>query len=414
MTIRGRLFRTADRVADLLGILQGPFDPDAFLSAACRRSGIARFGHAGMAEGLRVYLRALDEEATLSALGRGAAHWDVLRLLGNVLRMDQEEARDPSIAAEPIAQPVFVLGLPRSGTTFLHNLIATDPAVLAPRCWQTLHPWPIDPPGAPDRRPLIADRQLRAFARIAPEFPGLHPLRGSSTQECTDITAHCFRSLRFDTLHEIRSYRAWLDATGHAEAYRFHRRFLRHLQAQSPRVPNDMGRSGRWVLKSPDHVFALAAIREVYPDAHLVFVHRDPLKVMASVARLTEVLRAPFTRRLDPAAIGAQVTRHWLGATAAIMAHADDPAHVTHIQYRALIADPIGTARLIYDRAGLDFTNSVAAAMQDQLDAAPNGGYSHAAYRWADHGLDPRRLAEQFHPYLAHFAIEAETTYFAA
>ena len=411
MTIRGRLFRTADRVADLLGILQGPFDPEAFLAAACRRAGIARFGHPDMAEPLRVYLRALDEEASLSALGRGAAHWDVLRLLGNVLRMDQEEAANPMIATQPIARPVFVLGLPRSGTSFLHNLIATDPAILAPRCWQTMHPWPIDPPGAPDRRPAIADRQLRAFARIAPEFPGLHPLRGCSTQECTDITAHSFRSLRFDTLHEIPSYRAWLDATGHAEAYRFHRRFLRHLQAQA--APGE-GCLGRWVLKSPDHVFALAAIREEYPDAHLVFVHRDPLKVMASVARLTEVLRAPFTRQLDRVAIGAQVTRHWLGATAAMMAHEDDPARTTHIQYRALIADPVGTARLIYERTGMDFNERVAAGMAAQFRAAPNGGYGHPAYRWADHGLDPACLAEQFRPYLEHFAIEPETAFFGA
>jgi len=410
MTIRGRLFRTADRVADLLGILQGPFDANDFLAATCRRAGMAHFDHPDMVEPLCVYLRALDEEASLSALGRGAAHWDVLRLLGNVARMDQEEAANPLIATQPITRPVFVLGLPRSGTSFLHNLIATDPAVLAPRCWQTMHPWPIDPPGAPDRRPAIADRQLRAFARIAPEFPGLHPLHGSSTQECTDITAHCFRSLRFDTLHEIPSYRAWLDATGHVAAYRFHHRFLRHLQAQSA-IPAGIG---RWVLKSPDHVFALSAIREVYPDAHLVFVHRDPLKVMASVARLTEVLRAPFTRRLDPMAIGVQVTRHWLGATAAMMAHAGDPARTTHIQYRALIADPVGTARLIYERTGMALDTRVAAAMEAQIRAAPNGGYGHPAYRWEDHGLDPARLAEQFRPYLRHFDIEPETRFFGA
>ena len=147
---------------------------------------------------------------------------------------------------------------------------------------------------------------MRAFERLAPEFRGLHPLDATSPQECSEITAHVFRSLRFDTTYRIPTYRHWLDQASHVPAYRFHRRFLQHLQHQAP--------GGRWVVKCPEHLFALDAIRAVYPDARLVFVHRDPVKVLLSVAKLTEVLRRPFTRRLDRREIGRAGKRPLAGA----------------------------------------------------------------------------------------------------
>jgi Sulfotransferase family len=395
--------RTADRIADLFGVLQGPFDAEEFLATACRRAGVAEFPEPDLLAPVRRFLAALDQEAGLSVLGRTAVHWDVLRLLGNVVRLAQEEARNPAIRAAPLTQPVFVTGLPRSGTTFLHNLLAQDKQVLAPRCWQTINPWPV---GTPDRRVATADRQLRSFAMLSPDFAHLHPIRGDSTQECTEITAHCFQSLRFDTLHHIPAYRAWLDQQGHHAAYEFHRRFLQHLQVQSAPEHQE---TGRWVLKCPDHVFALPAIRAVYPDAHLVFVHRDPLRVLASVAKLTEVLRIPFARVVDPLAIGRQVTTHWEEGARCMMTHASDPANETHLHYRALVADPIGTTRTLYARLGMELDSTAEARMQTHLQAHPNGGYARNSYRFADHGLDPADLTERFGPYLRHFGIESET-----
>jgi hypothetical protein len=235
---------------------------------------------------------------------------------------------------------------------------------------------------------------------IAPDFSHMHPIRGDSTQECTEITAHCFQSLRFDTLNEIPSYRAWLDETGHDAAYAFHRRFLQHLQAQLP--------PGRWVLKCPDHVFALASIRAVYPDAHLVFVHRDPLRVLASVAKLTEVLRIPFARVVDRVAIGGQVTRHWLHGVGCMMGNTPDPVRETHVHYRALVADPINTVRELYARIGMELRPEAEARMNVHLQAHPNGGYAKHRYRFEEHGLEPAALAEQFRPYLQHFDVEPE------
>ena len=144
------------------------------------------------------------------------------------------KSRAPEILDQRVERPIFVAGLPRSGTTFLHSLLAQDRANLAPRVWQVIHPYPAyRPGGGPDRRPRQVDRQLRMFGMLAPEFRRLHPIKADSPQECSEITAHLFASLRFDTTYHIPRYRRWLDDTGHLDAYRFHKRFLQHLQHQA-------------------------------------------------------------------------------------------------------------------------------------------------------------------------------------
>jgi len=210
-----------------------------------------------------------------------------------------------------------------------------------------------------------------------------------------------FRSLRFDTTYRIPSYRRWLDTTGHEPAYRFHRRFLQHLEHQAP--------AGRWVVKCPDHLFALDAIRAVYPDARLVFVHRDPVNVLLSVAKLTEVLRRPFTRRVDPREIGRQESARWLEGTRRMLAVGDDaglPHPVHHVHHRALVADPVGTVAALYRHFGLPLAPGVATAINRYASQRPNGGYGPRDYRFEDHGLDAGAEREKFRGYSQRFGID--------
>ena len=399
----------ADRVAGGSGFLRRPLSAATLIAQATRRAGHDDFGAIPFREPLGRLLEACAATAAPSLVGRIATSWDMLRFLGNLLRLAEEESRDPAIAAQPITRPIFITGLPRSGTSFLHRLLLEDPGNHAPRVWQTIAPYPL--PGRADRRIADVDRQLAAFARLAPEFPGLHPLRATSPQECSEITAHVFRSLRFDTTYRIPAYRAWLDADGHLPAYRFERRFLQHLQHQ--RVAGAGQPAGRWVLKCPDHVFALDDLRAAFPDARIVFVHRDPLKVLASVARLTEVLRRPFTRAIDPAAIGRGESARWLLGTERMMVASGAAAFaepICHVHHAALIGDPLGTARRVYRHFGLSLAPPAAAAMGRFLARYPRGGYDHAAYRFADHGLDPARERERFRAYMAYFDVAAETS----
>src|SRR5438445_11345192 len=242
------------------------------------------------------------------------------------------------------------------------------------------------------------------FGVIAPDFRRMHPIDADSPQECSEITAHVFASLRFDTTYRIPRYRHWLDQTGHVEAYRFHKRFLQHLQHQT-------AGGGRWVLKCPDHVFALAAIRSVYPDARLVFVHRGPRAVLFSVRRLTETLRRPFTRSIDKAEIGRQDSDRWLAATELMIAAAQKQRFaepIFHVQYLDLVRDPVGTVATLYGHFGDMLHPDAAARISRLVEAKPNGGYRAHGSRLEEYGLDAALERERYARYMAHFGIQPE------
>jgi len=398
--------RIADSAADIAGILRRPFRAEDLVARAQREAGHTDFGDTGFIEPLRHLLAACSApEADLSLIGRFATQWDVSRFLGNLLRFRAEETSRPEIVDQKIERPIFITGLPRSGTTFLHRLMMTDAGNRAPAVWETIFPWPNA--AGPDRRIALVAKQLKMFEWLAPEFRALHPLDATSPQECSEITAHVFRSLRFDTNYYVPSYRRWLDAdvARHLPAYRFHRRFLSHLQHQD-------GIARRWVLKCPEHVFALRAIRTVYPDARLVFVHRDPVKVLLSVAHLTEVLRRPFTRAQDVGVIGRDESARWLAGAQRMMETGDDaglPEPVCHVHHMDLISDPVATVEGVYRHFGMTLPDPAATAIERYVAERPNGGYGPRRYAFEDHGLNEAVERERFRPYMLRFGIASES-----
>jgi Sulfotransferase family len=389
----------------MLTFLRTPLDADELIERAQRHTGLTDFGDTPFQEGLQIFLRACAQEADLSLFGSFGTRWDIGRFLSNLLRLRDEERRAPAILDRSIEQPIFITGLPRSGTTFLHRLLAADDVNCVPRVWQLVHPYP--EAGARDkrdRRQQKVARQLRMFEMIAPEFRRMHPIGANSPQECSEITAHVFASLRFDTTYSVPSYRRWLDNAGHLDAYLFHKRFLQHLQYQS-------ARAGRWVLKCPDHVFALSEIRSVYPDARVVFVHRDPLRVLLSVARLTEVLRRPFTRHIDCAALGQQECERWSAGAELMIDAADhepfaDP--IFHLHYRDLISDPLDAIERLYRHFGLTLDAAVATRIKRLTASNPNGGYGVNHYRFDTFEINPVVAHERFAHYITRFDIDHE------
>ena len=382
MTIVTSALQLADGVSRLTGLGRRRLDAQALITEALAGQHMAAFGldfgPDQFIGGLRILLSALEAEANLSLVGRLAVRWDVIRCLRNLLRLRQEEERTPDICDTPIRRPLIITGLPRSGTTFLHRLLDCDPRMRSPSCWQTMAPYA--PLRGRDRRVEQTERELRTFARMAPGFRDVHPLTARMPQECTEITAQVFQSLRFDTTFRVPSYLAWQDAHGHALAYRFHKRFLQHLQHQSGDNPDEV----QWVLKCPDHVFALDAVRTVYPDARIVFVHRDPLKVLPSVAKLTEILRQPFTQRQDRTEIGAQVTSRWhQGAEAMMQAASSTVAGeaICHIQYQDLTQDPLGTIARLYSHFGMPMGDGAIRDITAEVNREKRGGYGRNVYR---------------------------------
>jgi hypothetical protein len=372
-------------------------EADVLIDKALRQAGRASFSDLSFVEPLNRLLEACIEEADLSAFGRRAMRFDLARCLANLLQMDRAEEEDSAITLRPITKPIFITGMPRSASSFLHTLLSLDPENIVPRCWQLIYPYP--PHRLPfDFRKSRVALELRLFHCMAPGLEGLHHISADAPQECTDITAQVFQSIRFENTLRVPSYQAWIDRHGHHAAFRFHRRFLQHLDAQTPGC--------RWVLKSPDHVFALDAIQAVYPDALIVFLHRDPLSVVSSCAKLAERLRRPFTNHLDPVEIGRQVSTRLIQSAEQMVDAAGRIPDIMHLHYREVVANPIAAVRALYRRSGLDLGEDAERRMATFL-ARPRLPVTRR-YSLAEFGLDAESLRQRFAGYMQHFGVSRE------
>jgi Sulfotransferase family len=374
---------------------------EPLLESALSASGRADFANRSFVPALKRLLEACEQEANLSLLGTRALKYDVLRCLRNLLRFDELEESFPAVLTAPVHAPVFITGMPRSGTTFLHRLIVQDPSTSALRLYQLVHPDASHSGCINARlRKITVGLQLALFRLIAPEFHALHPLGVDEPEECTDITAQVFHSSRFESSYRVPSYGAWLRTTGFIDAYRFHRRFLQHLQLHCP--------ERRWILKSPDHVFALDELRAVYPDARLIVIHRDPVRVLASVAKLTQVMRNPFTRRVDPMEIGKEVTASWIDGARRISALSADDLSVLHLHYRWIVSHPMEAVEAVYRHCGLALTEETEYRMFRWLDRIRLAREPGKRYDLATFGLDARLLRKVFAHYTEKFRVELE------
>jgi hypothetical protein len=388
------------RTGLIVGSARRGLRAEELLQSALERARRADFGDRSFVRSLERLIEACNEEADLSALGSRAVRIDVLRCLKNLLRFDALEAVSPAVLSREIRAPVFITGMPRSGTTFLHRLILQDPLTAAPRLFQLVYPCSrTGRLGAALTKSWVR-LQVGLFRMITPELNALHPVAVDAPEECTDITAHVFQSLRFESMYRVPSYQSWLQRNGFLDAYRFHRRFLQHLDVQLP------GR--RWILKSPDHLFALDDIKKVYPDARLVFVHRDPVRVLASVAKLTEVLRRPFARSIDRVEIGHQVCTSWIDGAQRMSGPVRSSESVLHLHYRQIISSPLDAVRAVYQHCDLVLTAEAEERMRNWLRTGARGERSRRRYDLAEFGLDSHQLRDRFARYTDTFGVEIE------
>jgi hypothetical protein len=382
-------------------------DADALLEEARRNTGLSDFGGDAFQQGLRIYLRAVDAEAQLHFLGRALTRADVLNLLENRLRLADWRKRHPEIDAVKVERPIFIMGLPRTGTSILHELLSQDPAHRVPLDWEVRHPCP--PPEsashATDPRIERAQREVRLWNEIVPEYDTMHELGATLPVECIMLTQHEFLSEQLAGTCQVPSYAAWLASADQRPAYRFHKRLLQHLQWRCARE--------RWVLKAPSHLTALDALISVYPDARIVWTHRDPLQVMGSVA---SILFATAWVRSD-AVDGDRVLSWFDGATCAALLEAATrlrdsgivpAAQCADVLYRDIVRDPIETIRKIYGRFGLVLSHESEARMRAYLAAKPKDKHGAHAYSFASTGRDRDAERARFAAYQERFGVPSE------
>ena len=361
-----------------------PLDADNLISSAVRGTGLRDFGVPDWEEPFRVLSRALDEEAELSLLGRLMARSDLLIFLQNRLRIEEAYRQHPQIEDEQIHQPVFIVGLPRSGTSILFELLALDAGFAIPETWMLLFSCP--PPGIDadgiDDRIARTHHLVTLWNRVVPEYETMHEMGGRVPSECGMLMANCFISDHFAALHQAPSYDRHLASCSWEPAYRYHRRLLKLLQWQTPRR--------RWLLKAPNHLGHLPLLLATYPDARIVQTHRDPLKCMASAANLLGCLlwmrsRKPFDSTAFEDLIMGEATASRLEN---VMTQRDAglvPAEcIVDAVYQDLMDDPVAAVTRVYAGLGLELSAATVQAMQSYLAAKPRGKHGVHQYQSGD------------------------------
>ncbi len=376
---------------------------EGLIDSARRQTGLDDFGALPFEEPLRRLIHSMDTEARLNPMGRLAAREDLIRLLANNLRMEEERKRNSAIAEEEIRRPVIITGLPRTGTTLLHSLLALDPANRVPLTWETMYPSP-SPDAATyntDRRIRRVENQIRWFRRLVRGFDRIHPVGARLPEECLIILSHSFLSYQFETTYRLPSYLQWLESRDLRDAYEVHRRFLQHLQWRCP--------GERWVLKAPAHMFDFEAMFWAYPDACVVMTHRDPLKVTASNASLTATLRSAFSDDVDTLEVGPECSRRWAEAIDRAVRSRDRgcaPAErFLDIYYSDLISDPAGAVNKVYRSFDMPLPDDMRERVRGFLLRHPKDRFGKHHYRLEEFGLDRDEEARRYAAYRERFGL---------
>ena len=392
------------RVLRRAGITTPDLRREALVAAARRRARLEEFGDLPVDEALERLLNAYEREANLTTLGRITVRELLVSLLENLLYLEHERQASADIERQTIGAPVFIIGLPRTGTTLLHGLIAQDSTTRTPLTWEVMFPagYP-EAPEAIDRMRKRTDARLAWANRLAPAFRRIHETGADLPQECIAIMAQGFASIQFHTTHNVPSYQDWFEQEAQELGYAFHYRLLQHLQAR---------RAGsRWVLKAPGHLFGLDALLERYPDARIIQTHRDPLRVMASIASLATVLRQAFSDSADSKQIAADWCGRWSNALdRSLETRSHLPAErFFDVAYADLVAAPLATVERLYEFLGWPLSSEARESMDSFLSENPRNKYGAHRYTLADFGLDRARETQRFARYCERFEIPVES-----
>lgn len=369
------------------------------LHASARKvTGMDDFGGGEYLDGLKVLLESLAKDAGLTPLGNKAQR---AMLRGALAARQFSEAawrRHPEHAGVRIERPVFVTGLPRTGTTALHRLLTADPAHQGLDLWLAEVPQPRPPRETWTDDPVFQaiDAGYRRHHVENPEFMGVHYISADSVEECWQLLRQSMLSISFECLAHLPSYSSWLAGQDWTPAYRRHRRNLQLIGL------NDAGR--RWVLKNPSHLFALDALLDVYPDALIVQTHRAPRTAMASMCSLAAHATAGWSDVFTGATIGRDQLELWSRGLERFRGERarHDPAQFADVHYDDFVRDPIGTVEGVYRHFGLPFTDDARTAMTE-LHGESATSAAKPAHRYAleDFGLTSGQIDDRFADYTA-------------
>lgn len=371
------------------------------IAAAKAQTGLGEYGDPAILEGLQRLLDSYAGEARFTERGSQMAHADLVTYMGLRMKIEDWLARHPELLDAPIEKPLFVFGLPRTGTTLLINLLHADPARRSFLRWEAYDPVPPPQPEelhAGPRYQAMQDKTQMAL-KYMPQIAAIHYEDADSPTECQFLMTPSFVSQVYESQADIPGYRQWfLHEADYRPAFRQHKRTLQALQHHA---------KGRWTLKNPWHPLYLDALVETYPDAQLVMTHRDPAEVVGSICSLIKYVRAVYSDDVDLKGIGESFMD-----TFQVMIDRADAFKAKHgadaildVQYADLCRDPLAVVRGIYDHFGEPYTDAARAAQEAYMADNQQGKHGKHSYDLAEFGLSKEGVRERFKDYIERYDI---------
>jgi len=383
--------------AQSLGVKVPSLDPEKLIEKARTQTGLSDFGDASFRAGLERLVQAFESEARLSQIGRIGVQATLLGHLSTRLQLIEYRKHNPQVAQQKIVRPLFVLGLPRTGTTIFYELLAQDPAHRCPMSWEVEEPLPPARRESYDTDPRIerVEKKLAQLEVLAPGFKAMHEIGATLPQECVAMWASQFWGDVFGAPYHIPSYRRWTLEEGATEAYRWHYHFLQHMQSGYALE--------RWVLKTPPHLAYLNELVAQYPDAAIVWTHRDPMSVIGSVSSLACTLHSAMSDHIDPLATGQHESEYF--STLLKMgleqreAMPDADRRFFDVAFKDIITDPVSIIEKMYAHFGFAFSDELRGRMQTYLDNRPREKHGKHQYVLEDYGLSKAKQGPLFSNY---------------
>jgi len=351
-------------------------------------------------EGLRELVRSINEEGKPNTFGALAVKSLLERILYGRYKVEQELAINPQFEKEEINQPVFIIGMPRTGTTILHALMHEDPAHRSPLAWECLLPYPAATPETFRNNDQLktVTKEFGQLFKLVPDFLTKHYMAADSPQECLGITALDFNSFQPSAQLYVPGYMDWFfhrsDMLG---TMKFHKRFLQYLQSGGVK-------SDRWLLKTPVHLMRLPEIFEVYPDARIIMTHRHPEEVVASTASLISSVRSLYSDTEDPMRTGREQAELWSLYFKKFLENRKSlkkEDQIIDLRFEDFVKDQIGTVRKIYDRFNWSLSDVALKNFSSFLEKNPKDKNGKHIYSLEIFGLNKDNINHQYRDYLA-------------
>jgi hypothetical protein len=374
-------------------------DRHSLLQGAIRKAGHADFGGDGWREGFDRLIDALNDTAQLTQAGASMMGYRISNLLANRLAIEKTYREHPEIAEQVVQGPVFIVGLPRTGTTALSQLVAADPQMRSLRTWESLAPVP--PPESAtehsDARIAQAQAGLDYMYTTFPKWAAMHHETAETPTECQDLLGMDFKAEHFDGMAYVPAYSQWVMNCDMTSAYAYHHRVLKLLQFKCP--PN------LWHLKTPVHMLYLDALVAEYPHARFLWSHRDPARVLGSVCSLIAFCRTWVSDRDDTATIGEEQLVIWAQAVRRAMEFRDrvGESRFADLAFADIQSSPVDAIQRAYARLDIPFDDRSRAAVAQWAGSHKPGLHGTHVSNLADFGLHSPQVHAAFARYTERF-----------